>query len=86
MRESGMLNEEFVINESYLDSRVQSFLEEYSDIIAEAAKQEVEEEPTVNVGGGAIAGLGVGPQGEPGVSKKNQKKHKKRIQDFMNRR
>jgi hypothetical protein len=26
--------------------------------------------PTNNVGGGAIAGLGVGPQGEPGVKRK----------------
>lgn len=25
--------------------------------------------PTNNVGGGAVAGLGVGPQGEPGVKK-----------------
>ena len=38
----------------------------------------IEEIPTVNVGGGAIAGLGVGPQGEPGVSPKAQKKYKKK--------
>ena len=37
-------------------------------------KKKIEEEGTT-AGGGAIAGLGVGPQGEPGVSKKNQKKH-----------
>ena len=30
--------------------------------------------PTNNVGSGDIAGLGVGPQGEPGVDKKNKKK------------
>ena len=30
--------------------------------------------PTNSVGPGQIAGLGVGPQGEPGVSKKNKKK------------
>lgn len=29
--------------------------------------------PTNNVGGGAIAGVGIGPDGEPGVSKKRQK-------------
>ena len=29
-----------------------------------------EEVPTNNVGGGAIAGMGVGPQGEPGIKKK----------------
>jgi hypothetical protein len=30
--------------------------------------------PTNNVGSGEIAGLGVGPQGEPGVDKKRKKK------------
>lgn len=30
--------------------------------------------PANAVGSGEIAGLGVGPQGEPGVSKKNKKK------------
>lgn len=30
--------------------------------------------PTNNVGGGNVAGLGVGAQGEPGVSKKTKKK------------
>jgi hypothetical protein len=29
-----------------------------------------EDAPVNNVGGGAIAGVGVGPQGEPGVKKK----------------
>lgn len=33
-----------------------------------------EEAPVNNVGGGNIAGLGIGPQGEPGVDKKNKKK------------
>ena len=28
--------------------------------------------PTNAVGGGAIAGVGVGPQGEPGIKKKRQ--------------
>lgn len=30
--------------------------------------------PTNNVGGGDISGLGVGPQGEPGVDKKKKRK------------
>ena len=29
--------------------------------------------PANNVGGGNIAGLGVGPQGEPGINKKKKK-------------
>ena len=32
-----------------------------------------EEVPTNSVGGGAIAGIGVGPDGEPGVKKKKNK-------------
>jgi hypothetical protein len=31
-----------------------------------------EEVPANNVGGGAIAGLGVGPDGEPGIKKKKK--------------
>jgi len=69
--------------EKDLDLALERFLEENGVIIAEAAKREMEEEPVNNVGGGNIAGLGVGPDGEPGVSKKNQKKHKKRIRDIM---
>ena len=75
------LTEESV--EEDLEEALERFLEEYGDVIAEAAKKEVEEEPVNNVGGGNIAGLGVGPQGEPGVSKKNQKKHKKRVRDLI---
>lgn len=39
-----------------------------------------EDAPTVNVGGGQVAGLGVGPQGEPGV---DLKKKKKKLQSFL---
>ena len=31
-----------------------------------------EDAPTNSVGGGQVAGLGVGPKGEPGVSKKKK--------------
>lgn len=36
-----------------------------------------EDAPTVNAGGGNIAGIGVGPQGEPGVSAKAQRRQSK---------
>ncbi len=36
-------------------------------------KLKVEDAPVNAVGGGNIAGLGVGPQGEPGVNKKKKK-------------
>jgi len=67
--------------EEDFDLALQRFIDENGAVIAEAAK--IEEEPVNNVGGGNIAGLGVGPDGEPGVSKKTQKKHKKRIRDIM---
>lgn len=38
-----------------------------------------EEAPVNNVGGGNIAGAGVGPNGMPGVSKRNQKKHQNKV-------
>ena len=75
-------NDEYLI-ESYLDSAEARFMLEWADI-EEAAEKEEEN----SVGGGAIAGLGVGAQGEPGVSKKAQKKHtgvlkRKKLSDFV---
>lgn len=37
-----------------------------------------EDAPTVNVGSGNIAGLGVGPDGEPGLTRSQQIRHRKR--------
>lgn len=48
-----------------------------------------EDAPTNSAGGGAIAGIGVGPDGEPGVSPKSHEKYKnknrkkKRIRDTI---
>lgn len=75
------LTEESV--EEDLEIALERFLSENETLIAEAAKREIDEEPANAVGGGNIAGLGIGPDGEPGVSKKYQKKHKKRIRDIM---
>ena len=69
--------------EEDIESALNRFVAENGNIIAEAAKKAIDEEPANSAGGGAIAGVGVGPDGEPGVSKKNQKKHKKRIRDIM---
>jgi len=41
-------------------------------------KPELEEEPVNNVGSGNIAGLGVGPQGEPGLTPAQMKRYKKK--------
>jgi hypothetical protein len=66
-------NDEYLA-EQFLESAEARFMLEYADI-EEAAKKEEEN----TVGGGAIAGLGVGAQGEPSVSKKAQQKHKTRV-------
>ena len=47
-----------------------------------------EEIPTNAAGGGNIAGIGVGPDGEPGVPERSRKKLKKRNkkeQELLNR-
>lgn len=52
----------------------------YIPVVEEVNRKITEdgEAPTVNVGSGNIAGLGVGPQGEPGLTKAQQARHKKR--------
>lgn len=42
-------------------------------------KDIVEEAPTNSAGSGSVAGIGVGPDGEPGLSTSTRDKHKKRI-------
>lgn len=41
-------------------------------------KKFFEDAPAVNVGGGNVAGLGVGPQGEPGLTPSQMKRYKKK--------
>lgn len=105
MEEKGMLNEDCDIDDNDIESKLQSFMEEYSELFEKANHVEEgpcwdthkqvgmkkkgnkvvpncvpknEDAPTVNVGGGAVAGLGVGDQGEPGLTKAQQKKYKKK--------
>lgn len=40
--------------------------------------------PVNNAGGGQIAGIGVGPQGEPGFSRKKTKMMSRKKLDFFN--
>ena len=40
------------------------------------SKRFFEDTPTVNVGSGNIAGLGVGPQGEPGLTPSQMRRYK----------
>jgi hypothetical protein len=41
-------------------------------------KRFTEEVPAMNVGSGEIAGLGIGPDGEPGLTRAQQKRYKRR--------
>ena len=41
-------------------------------------EQKILETPTVSAGSGAVAGIGVGPQGEPGLTPSQMKRYKKR--------
>jgi hypothetical protein len=45
----------------------------------------LEDAPINSAGSGNIAGIGVGPDGEPGVSKKRQKKYQKKSKNKKNR-
>jgi hypothetical protein len=73
-----LLNEN--VSEDLLDESLDLFFSRYCYYIdlAEDVKEKMIETPTVNVGSGAIAGLGVGPQGEPGLTPSQMKKYKKK--------
>ena len=71
-KSNGMLMESAELDDSYCIDAANRFLEEYESIIIGSEKKE-----TTSAGSGAIAGLGVGPQGEPGVLPREKKKYKK---------
>lgn len=59
-----------------------------NETIAEAVAVFMEDSaaiPTNNVGGGAVAGLGVGPQGEPGTYRKKPRRGFKGLKKVMRR-
>ena len=58
---------------AYLLKEMNNVTEENVDQLAESFEQMLNEEITNAVGDGKVAGLGVGPQGEPGKSKKSLK-------------
>lgn len=76
--EDSLLNEN--VSEDLLDESLDLFFSRYCYYIdlAEDVKEKMIETPTVNVGSGAIAGLGVGPQGEPGLTPAQMKRYKKK--------
>jgi len=84
IREWNSFTKENLLNEDISDERVSQsarlFYDRYINYthLSEAVKEKMQETPTVNVGSGAIAGLGVGPQGEPGLTPSQMKRYKSR--------
>jgi hypothetical protein len=76
--DESLLNEN--VSESVLNESLDLFFSTYCYYtgLEENVKEKMIEEPTVNVGSGNIAGLGVGPQGEPGLTPSQMKKYKKK--------
>lgn len=76
--DESLLNEN--VSEDMLNDSLDLFFSRYCYYIdlSEDVKEKITEEPTVNVGSGAIAGLGVGPQGEPGLTPSQMKRYKKK--------
>lgn len=69
---------EMVMRMGQYDKRRKKVADYSSTFQSESTQYDLEEEPTVNVGSGAIAGLGVGPQGEPGLTMAQMKRYKKK--------
>lgn len=77
--EDSYLNED--ISEEQLDESVEVFSETYfyyTTLIEDVNKKVTEDGIGMSAGSGAIAGIGIGPQGEPGLTKKQQNKHRQR--------
>ena len=87
--DSSMLTED--ISDQAIEESIKVFHDRYVNHIylQEIVNRKIHETPTVNVGSGAIAGLGVGPHGEPGLTPiqakkyKNKNKASKRLRDII---
>lgn len=84
IKEHNYFTNESLLTEETTDEDIEKSLAEFYDrwvyyIISEAnVNRKLEEVPANSVGGGAIAGLGVGAQGEPGLTRAQQRRHKKK--------
>jgi hypothetical protein len=80
------------VSDSNIEKTVELFFNGYTDYILseESVNQKmhtldtlfeqkfVEDVPTNNVGSGNISGLGIGPDGEPGITKRQQARHRRK--------
>lgn len=69
------------LDESDITESLDSFLETYfyyTSLLENVNAKMKEDSIGMSAGSGAIAGIGIGPQGEPGLTRLQQKKHRKR--------
>lgn len=69
------------LDESDIIGSLDLFLETYfyyTTLIEDVNKKVMEDGIGMSAGSGAIAGLGIGPQGEPGLTRAQQKRHRSR--------
>jgi hypothetical protein len=70
---AGLLIKEQKLLESMTEEELEEYVLDFYDVIVEDLREEpIDEEPANVAGSGAVAGLGVGPQGEPGYKKKRR--------------
>lgn len=77
--EDSLLTED--LDESVIIESLDLFLETYfyyTTPIEDVNKKVMEDGIAMSAGSGAIAGIGIGPQGEPGLTRAQQKKHRNR--------
>lgn len=67
-----------LLREQNLDPDDTEYLSECLDFYMKEAQLLHEDAPTMAVGTGKIAGIGVGPDGEPGITRRQHRKWKKR--------
>lgn len=77
--EDSLLTED--LNELDIIESLDLFLETYfyyTTLIEDVNKKVMEDGIGMSAGSGAIAGIGIGPQGEPGLTRAQQKRHRNR--------
>jgi hypothetical protein len=90
IREWNHFSNETMLTEDVSDDSIHESIQSFSRYLDYTLNESVvkaknEEVPTMNVGSGNIAGLGVGPQGEPGLNRTQMRRHKSRTKDGKKR-
>lgn len=91
IKEHSEYNDDQMLTEEYLEDKLQHYIDVVESIKSEEQINALfetmffEEAPANSAGSGYVAGIGVGPDGEPGVSKKEQERIKKKKNSLLKR-